>query len=209
KLGAMPATETRWVAGALPSGHVRAVVGNVSKRVLDQFQEFEGELLDALTPLTVAEAATAMAKWAIHAHALADDVEGKAPREDEFFHSRTLGDRYVSKGSSGPVNGAVIAKALELAEAGSRRDGDTRSPAQRRGEAIADVCGFYVDYRTRTDPDPAAPVIPKTRNWPQLIGLSTTDELRTGGGGQLLGGPAIDAGAVAALSCTAQLLRLL
>jgi len=96
-----------------------------------------------------------------------------------------------------------------LAEAGGARDGDTRSPAPRRGEALADVCGFYVDYRTRTDADPDTPVVPKSRNWPHLIGLAATDELRSGGGGQLLGGPAIDATAVATLSCTAQLLRLL
>ena len=75
------------------------------------------------------------------------------------------------------MTGAVIAKAIELAEADNPRDNDTRSPAQRRGEALADVCGFYVDYQHRvaTDPDADAPVVPKKRNWPQLIGVTDTD----------------------------------
>ena len=100
----------------------------------------------------------------------------KPPREDEFFHSET-GGRYFSKGSFGEVTGAVIDKAIELAEVDNPRDNDTRSPAQRRGEALADVCGFYVDYHNRVsvDPDADAPVVPKKRNWPQLIGVSTTD----------------------------------
>src|SRR5678815_5087250 len=61
--------------------------------------------------------------------------------------------------------------------------------------------------RLPTDPD--APVVPKKRNWPQLIGVTRTDQLGNGGGAQLLNGPHIDHQAVEALSCTAQLLRLL
>jgi len=76
------------------------------------------------------------------------------------------------------------------------------------GEALADVCGFYVDYRTRTHRDPDAPRVPKTRNWPQLIAITTTDDIANHAGAQLLDGPRIDARAVETLSCTAQLLRL-
>jgi hypothetical protein len=52
-------------------------------------------------------------------------------------------------------------------------------------------------------------VVPKKRNWPHLIGVSTTGEMDKRGGAQLLDGPHIDHQAVEALSCTAQLLRLL
>jgi hypothetical protein len=149
-----------------------------------------------------------MAAWAIRAHAIVDAKEGAAPRDDEFFHSKTFGDRYVAKGAFGPLTGATIDTALKLAEADNPRDNDTRSPAERRAEALADVCGFYVDYRTRTDPDPDAPSAPKKRNWPQLITVTSDDKLEHGDGGQILDGPCIDAQAVEALSCTAQLLRL-
>src|SRR3954470_23890069 len=95
-----------------------------------------------------------MQSWAFHAQALADDDEGKPPREDEFFHSKTGGGRYVANGSFGPLTGAWVAKAIELAELDCRRKGDGRSPAERRAEALPDVCSFYIDYRARTDVDP-------------------------------------------------------
>src|SRR6266404_6758685 len=97
KLGAMPETEARFVDGKLPSGHVRAIAANVSPRLVDRYQDVESDLLDILTPLSPVEAASAMNAWAIRAHALVDDEEDKAPRSDEFFHSQTLGGRYVSK----------------------------------------------------------------------------------------------------------------
>ena len=214
KLGAMPETEARFVDGKLRSGHVRAIAANVSPRIVDRYQDVESDLLDILTPLSPVEAASAMNAWAIRAHALVDDEEDKAPRPEEFFHSETLGGRYVSKGSFGATTGAVIDAALRLAEKDNPRDNDTRSPAERRGEAVADVCGFYLDYHQRThrDPDadtPPAPFSPKKRNWPHLTVIASIEDLHHGGGAQILGGPRIDARAVETLCCTAQLTRLL
>jgi hypothetical protein len=97
-----------------------------------------------------------------------------------------------------------------LAQDDNPRDDDTRSPAQRRAEALADVCGFYVDYRTHidTDPDADAPKVPKKRNWPHHVAVATTGDIAHHAGAQLLNGPHIDHRAFEALSCTAQLLRL-
>src|SRR5205085_8633289 len=64
------------------------------------------------------------------------------------------------------------------------------------------------EYRTRTDADHDAPAVPRKRNWPQLIAVTTTRELRAGHGAQLLGALRIDQHATDALSCTAQLMRL-
>ena len=208
KLGAMPETEARFLDGRLTSGQVHAIAVNVATRIVPIYQAVEADLLDIVERLTPSETASAMAAWAIRAHAIVDADDDAPPRDDEFFHSKTLGDRYVAKGAFGPLTGATIAAALRLAEADNPRDGDSRSPAARRGEALADVCGFYVDYRTRTDADPDAPSVPKKRNWPQLIGITTIDEIADGAGAQLLDGPRIDNTAVEALSCTAQLLRL-
>src|SRR5207247_2771342 len=115
KLGSMPQTEARFVDGKLPSGHVRAIAANVAPRLVDRYQAVEGDLLDILTPLSPLEAASAMNAWAIRAHALVDD-DDTPPRADEFFHSKTLGGRYVSNGVSGPLGGATIAEAIALAE---------------------------------------------------------------------------------------------
>ena len=208
RLGAMPETETAFADGTLSSGQVRAVIANVAPRVADRYIANEPQLVNAIAALTVRDTTRAMQSWAILADADADDKADKPPREDEFFHSQTFGGRFVTNGSFASVTGAVIATALRVVETDNRRDGDRRAPAERRAEALADICAFYLDYRNRTDNDPDAPTLPKKRSYPHLVGVVTTSELESGAGGVILDGPAIEQTSVEALSCTAQLLRL-
>jgi len=209
KLKAMPLTEAAWLAGSITSGQVRAIATHVTKRLAERYTADEAAVLRIVGALDGKDTDKAMQRWAHYANAHLDDDPDQPPRDDEFFHSES-GGRYFSKGSFGEVTGAVIDKAIELAEVDNPRDDDTRSPAQRRGEALADVCGFYVDYHNRVsvDPDADAPVVPKKRNWPQLIAVNDTTEIANHAGAQLLNGPHIDHQAFEALSCTAQLLRL-
>ncbi|MEO8697642.1 MAG: DUF222 domain-containing protein, partial [Acidimicrobiales bacterium] len=189
KLKAMPLTEAAWLAGTLSSGQVRAITANVKKQFADRFRDDEAEMLAIVVPLDAKGTDLAMQKWVNVVQASLDDDPEKPLREDEFFHS-AVGSRYVSNGNFGAVTGEIIDKAIELCEADNPRDKDTRSPAQRRGEALADVCGFYVDYQNRitADPDAPAPAVPKKRNWPQLIAVNTTDELQRRQGAQLING---------------------
>jgi hypothetical protein len=209
KLKAMPQTEAAWIAGTITSGQARAIAALVTKRLAERYTDDEADVLRIVAPLDAKETHIAMQRWVNYTEAQVDDDPEKPPREDEFFHSET-GGRYFSKGSFGGVTGKVIDQAVKLAETDNPRDNDTRSPAERRAEALGDVCGFYLDYQNRitTDPDADVPVVPKKRNWPQLIGVSLTDEMRNHAGAQLLDGPHIDHRAFEALSCTAQLLRL-
>jgi uncharacterized protein DUF222 len=201
KLEAMPLTEAAWLAGTITSGQVRAIAAIVTKRLAERYRDDEADVLGIVKPLDAKDTDLALQRWANYTEASLDDNPDKAPREDEFFHSESSG-RYFSKGSFGKVTGAVIDKAIELAETDNPRDNDTRSPAQRRGEALGDVCGFYLNYmhRITTDPDADAPVVPKKRNQPHLIAVSQTNEMGNRGGAQLLNGPHIDHHAFEALS---------
>jgi hypothetical protein len=209
RLGSMPETRARFVDGSLSSGQVRAIVAHVDPRIVECYTANEAEILQIIEPLTIADAIKAMQTWREHAHARLDDDDDKPPREDEYFHSETLDGRFESKGSFGSTTGSVIDTALRVHQEDNRRDDDQRGPATRRAEALSDICAFYLDYRNRTDADPDAPMPPKKRNWPHLVGVVTADGLESGAGGVLLGGPAIDQTAIDALSCTAQLFRLL
>ena len=209
KLGKMPLTDAAFVDGVLPSGTVRAILANVATRLVDCYVAHEAENIDIVKPLTPSEAVTVMQRWASRAHAAADEDEKKPPRDDEFFLSETLGGRYESKGSFAAGTGAPIAEAIEVYQQDNPRDDDTRSPAQKRAEALSDISRFYLDYRNHTDVDPDAPLVPKKRNWPHLRVATTTTDLAQRGGGRIIDGPWIDHAAVEAMSCTAQLFRLL
>src|SRR5687767_6554127 len=143
KLKAMPLTEAAWLAETITSGQVRAIAAIVTKRLAERYTADEADVLRIVTPLDARETDLALQRWANYTEAALDDEDPKPPREDEFFHSET-GGRYFSKGAFGKVTGAVIGKAIELAETDNPRDDDTRSPAQRRAEALGDVCGFYL-----------------------------------------------------------------
>ena len=209
KLGKMPLTEAAFVDGTLPSGTVKAIVANVATRVVDQYVANEADLIAIVEPLTPGDAVVTMQRWATHAHAVADTDHDKPPREDECYHSETLGGRYESKGSYGAENGAAIATALRVAQDDNPRDHDARSPAQRRAEAMADIARFYLDFRARLETDPDTPSLTSRRNLPHLVMLTETTDMANGDGGRILDGPAIDHGAIEALSCSAQLFRLL
>jgi phenylpyruvate tautomerase PptA (4-oxalocrotonate tautomerase family) len=145
KLKAMPLTEAAWLAGTITSGQVRAIAAIVTKRLAERYRADEAAVLVIVAPLDAKDTDVALQRWANYTDASLDDDPDTPPREDEFFHSET-GGRYFSKGSFGKVTGKVIDQAINLAETDNPRDDDTRSPAQRRAEALGDVCGFYLDY---------------------------------------------------------------
>src|SRR5688572_9942880 len=194
KLKAMPLTEAAWLAGTITSGQVHVIANLVTKRLAERYSIDEAAVLTVVAPLDAKDTEVAVQRWVSYTEASLDDADPTPPRDDEFFHSET-GGRYFSKGSFGAMTGAVIDTAVKLAEADNGRDGDTRSPAQRRADALGDVCGFYVDYRARLDTDPDAATVPTKRNWPHLVAVTTTNDLAHAAGAQLLNGPHIDHGA--------------
>jgi hypothetical protein len=208
KLAKLPLTAQAFAEGTLGSGTVRAIVSNVANRVVDRYVEHEAENIAILAPLTPREAATVMQRWAERAHAMADRDDDKPPREDEFYLSETLGGRYETGGSLSALNGAELATALRVAQDDNARDDDKRSPAAKRADALVDIARFYLGFRNQSGTGIDATKIPKRRNHPHLTVVTTTREMDEAAGALLTDGPAIDHTAVEALSCTAQLLRL-
>ena len=140
RLRELPVTAAAYRDGALSGGQVQAIVANLKDRTVDLFADHEAQLVPELARLSVADTAVAMQDWARRADAvLGDDPEPVLP-ERSLHLSRILDGRRELSGSFDPEGGAVIATALRLA---ATRDVDgepRRSPAQRRGDALVDVC---------------------------------------------------------------------
>ena len=90
-------------------------------------------------------------------------------RQGSLNHSQTLGGRWVTNGTFDPEAGTVIATALAAADSGDLNS----PPAQRRAEALATICEFFLNNHTSTSP---------RRNRPQVNLVINADDLQPGDG---------------------------
>ncbi len=144
RLRSLPVTASAWQAGELSAGQVDAVVANVKPEHLERFAEHEAELVPTLVGLSVTVTARAMAHWAAHAAALADEPEPEAERG--LHLSPILDGTWVLNGTLGPDSGEVVSTALRMAESPDSHVEPSRTPSQRRPDALADICRFYLDH---------------------------------------------------------------
>jgi Domain of unknown function (DUF222) len=199
RLRELPVTAGAYRDGALSGGHIQAIVANLTDRTAGLFADHEAELVPELAGLSVGETAVAMQDWARRADAVVgDDPETVLP-ERSLHLSRILDGRRELSGSFDPEGGAVIATALRLA---STRDVDgepARSPAQRRGDALVDVCRWFLDHQQHRRGG---------RHRPHLNVITSLDDLERRGQGRLIDGSILDATTVQRLVCDAGVHRV-
>ncbi|HUQ39955.1 MAG TPA: DUF222 domain-containing protein, partial [Acidimicrobiales bacterium] len=165
----LPVTATAWRAGVLSEGQVQAILANVPARHRPLYAEHEPELVPLLAKLGVTETAAVMRDWKARADALDPGPEPHEP-ERSLHHSQTLGGRFETKGSFDPGTGSVVATALRLATTGDA-DGESRIPAERRADALAEICEHYLAHHN----------VPTTRrNRPHLNVVINIDDLDSG-----------------------------
>ena len=85
-----------------------------------------------------------MNEWSARADAL-DDTPVSVERPGDFFLSPTFEGRWRADGTFDTEGGAILSKALELADS---RDFDV-PVAQRRAEALVAVAAFFLDNQHR------------------------------------------------------------
>jgi Domain of unknown function (DUF222) len=200
RLRVLPVTAGAYRDGLLSGGQVHAIVANLKDRTVDLFARHEAELVPELAKLSVHGTAVAMQDWARRADAvLGDDPEAALPVRSLHL-SRILDGRRELSGSFDPEGGAVIAAALRLAATRDLEGEPARSRAQRRADALVDVCRRFLDHQqTRRG----------GRHRPHLNVITTLDDLQRGGRGRLLDGTILDAATLQRLACDAGLHRVI
>jgi hypothetical protein len=193
RLRRLPVTAEAFADGSLSGGQVDSIMANVSDATVEVLADQESELVPYLVPLTVAGTCRAMASW--KAHAQPEPPEPAEP-ERSLHLSCTLDGRYVLDGSFDAEGGSVVDTALRLATS----DDPSRTPAERRADAIVEVCTFYLDNQQS-----------KTggRHRPHLNVVVDLDALVQGEGGRVIDGPALDGASISRLLCDASLHRVL
>jgi hypothetical protein len=200
RLRTCPATRDAWVDGALSGGQVRAVTANVTDRTAGLYADHEAALVPRLAPLDVPDTARAMRDWATRADAVLGPDREPAEPARSLHLSPTLAGRRELRGSFDPEAGEVIAAALRLAHTPDPDGHPARSPAQRRGDALVDLCRWFLDHQSGHRAG---------RHRPHLNVLCTLDDLAQRGQGRLLDGTPLDPATLRRLACDAGIHRVI
>jgi Domain of unknown function (DUF222) len=192
RLRELPVTSTAYREGVLSGGQVQAIVLNLKDRTVGLFADHEAELVSALAELSVGDTATAMQDWARRAEALFDNQPDTPPPERSLHLSRILDGRRELSGSFDPEGGSVIATALRLAQSPDVEGEPARTPAQRRADALVDLCRRFLDHQHHHRGG---------RHRPHLNVITALPDLEHLGPGRLLDGTTLDPATVQRLVC--------
>ncbi len=149
RLRCAPVTAAAWLAGGLTGGQVAAVVGNVHDETAELWAQHESAVLPTLTPLPVHQVATAMRVWAQRAEALID-ARDQVAQSSALHLSRTMDGRGELTGSFDPELTELVATAVRVATSDDGSGEPARTPAERRADALGDICQFFLDHQHAT-----------------------------------------------------------
>jgi hypothetical protein len=196
RLLSLPVTSAAWRAGDLNGGQVESITAAVDDNTVDLFSCDETELVPALTGLSTTDTARAMAVW--RAHATADGAE-PADADRSLHLSRTLDGTGAIDGTLSPEGYSLVKTALRLAQMPDAEGDPVRTPAQRRHDALADVCRYFLDHQqTRRG----------GRHRPHLNVIVDIEAIAAGSGGRGIDGPEVDGVTVARLLCDSAVHRV-
>lgn len=195
QLGELPVTRRAFAEGDLSSGQVQAVLAAVSERT-ELFAEHEPDVVTHLERLDVRDTARVMAQWREMAEALDDGPEPMAS-ERSLRASRLLNGRLVIGGDVDSDSGEVVMTALRVAESADA-PGESRSPAERRADALVDICRFFLDHQISR---------PGARHRPHVNVVVEADDLYRLRRVRSLGGERLSPSSAASILCDAVMHR--
>jgi hypothetical protein len=143
--------------------------------------------------------AAAMRTWRAHAAALADDLAPEEPAR-ALHLSPSLDGRWVLDGDLDAESGQVVATAVSLATTPDVGGEPARTPAERRADALVDVCRFFLDHQHSR---------PAGRHRPHLNVVVDVDAVTGGGPAALVGGGPLPRAAIGRLACDSAWHRVL
>lgn len=197
-----PAVRAAWEDGRLTSGQVDVIVANVGEDTVDLFAEHEAELVDRLAPLRLADLTRVMQAWAERARATLGSDDDEPPAEPQrSAHLSPLLDGRGRLDADLDAEGFELASvALRLAETPDGPLDQPRVPAQRRGDALADIFRFYLDHQQDRLGG---------RRRPHVNVVADLKDLGAGRGGRTLDGTPIDGATLRRLCCDANVHRVI
>jgi hypothetical protein len=148
-LAHMPSVVNRAVSGEIPQRSVQ-LLAQARDRYPDEFTLHEGVFADTATYLTVKDLRRAIGHWEqqVNYDQALTDIK-KLDQLRSFHHSQTYEGLWATKGTFSPEGGHIIKQAVDaICDPKSLDAGELRSPAQRRADAMVDICVLYLNHDT-------------------------------------------------------------
>lgn len=140
----LPDTLGAWHDGALSAGQVEVIVANLDGETAGLFAEQEAEVVPTLVGLSAGETARVMRRWRELATA---DREPPPERPQALHLSPGLDGGWRLDANLDGETGEVISTALRLAQTDEVEGEPARSNAQRRADALGDICRHFLDHQ--------------------------------------------------------------
>jgi hypothetical protein len=186
KLRALPATRAAWETGRLSTAQVDAIVARLTPARLPAYVACETEIVEHLEHMDGPATVDFLAAWANGVDALVEpDPAGLDDSEpdgtSELYASRTLANRTEVSGSLDDELGRIVRAALRAAMTVDGPHDPARTMAQRRADALADICKHFLDHHDHPNPTPKnRPHVGVVIDWDQILGRGQGTLIETG-----------------------------
>lgn len=137
----LPLTAKAWAQGEISAGAARAICSGRNAGYEDVYATMEADLVDYAASRDFRRL-DAMIR---HYQSRVDALKGKAPSDRNHLHHSRTGNRWALGGNLDDFDGTVIDTALNAA-IDRPSEGDTRSLAKRRADAMVRICRFFLDH---------------------------------------------------------------
>jgi hypothetical protein len=193
-----PTLRAAWREGRLSSGQVAVVTANVTDPLLDLFAEQEAAVVGLVEDLDVRDTTRVIRVWALRAK-IALALDGAEPEDDCKAHlSRLLNGTGRLDANFDAEGHAVVDTALRLAQSPDA-EGEERTPARRRHDALVDVCQHFLDHQQ---------VRLGGRHRPHVNVVVRAEDQHEHGPGRTLHGVPLAPSSIRALACDANVHRI-
>ena len=145
-LESMPHTSAALGFGVLDLPRVRALVAARESNP-ELFAEHEQALVETIESLPMGDVARALGYWSQQASLEQAEIDAQSVLDRRRLFVSVVGNMVRLDGCLDPVSGQVVITALaSLTDPGNLDPADARSPAQRRADALVDLCRDHLDH---------------------------------------------------------------
>jgi len=192
RIAAWPELGDAWRSGRITGAQVDLACASIPDRHLERFAHTIEDTIAIIGPLTAHATGVVLRRWSACADDLAQREAAEAGIEPaavvparELSASRTTADVMVLNGEIDPDGAAYIDRAL-MAASRDDAEGETRTPKQRRADALVEICRTYLETldnphanRRRERLTLTADVVVLYRAWLKGLGIHTATDLET------------------------------